>query len=74
MSYGFLEIISNYTFLLETSRSLPRIHPSSVGLITAGKQGPESIFLGGPGLETPSTPPAKRAAAERAKMREGLLL
>ena len=55
-------------------RSLPRIHPSSVGLTTVSKQGTESIFLGGPGVDPPSTPPAKRAAAERAKMRENLLL
>ena len=64
----------NLTSFLHEYRSLPRIHPSSVGLTTSGKQGPEPIFLGGPVIETPSTPPAKRAAAERAKMREGLLL
>ena len=55
-------------------RSLPRIHPSSVGLTQINKQGTESIFLGGPVVEPPSTPPAKRAAAERAKMKQNLLL
>ena len=55
-------------------RSLPRIHPSNGGITTNGKEGPESIFLGGPAVENPSTPPAKRAAAERAKQRENLLL
>ena len=55
-------------------RSLPRIHPSIGGITTNGKEGPESIFLGGPAVENPSTPPAKRAAAERAKQRENLLL
>ena len=55
-------------------RSLPRIHPSIGGITMNGREGPESIFLGGPAIENPSTPPAKRAAAERAKQRENLLL
>ena len=61
-----------------TFRSLPRIHPSGVGSTTVGINGssiePESMFLGGPAVDPPSTPPAKRAAAERAKQRENLLL